>query len=86
MTSFAAWAAAFVTPTSTPKEQKPCSSGGVTWMSATSSGRTPDEKRSGISPRRHGVKSARPSFTAARTFSLTKSVFTRRWPSSFGSV
>ena len=32
MTSFADWAADRFVETSTPKEQKPCSSGGVTWM------------------------------------------------------
>ena len=35
-------------------------------------------KSSGISERRHGEKSARPSLTAARTLSLMKSVLTRR--------
>ena len=71
-------AAAFVIPTSTPNEQKPCSSGGDTAISATSSGIVPEVKRTGISERRHGVKSARPSFTAARTLSLMKRVLTRR--------
>ena len=64
MTSFADWAADLFVETSTPKEQKPCSSGGVTWMNATSSGRIPSVKSWGTSERRIGVKSARPSLTA----------------------
>ena len=44
------------------------------------------QNRPGISDRKHGVKSARPSLTAFRTLSLTNSVFTRRWPPISGAV
>ncbi len=40
MTRGAASRAALVAMTSTPKEQKPCSSGGETWTMAASRGRT----------------------------------------------
>ncbi len=73
-------AAAFVHSTPTPKEQKPCSSGGETWMRATSMGRMPDLMRRGISERWTGTKSARPSLTASRTFWPMKSA---RWRKAF---
>ena len=72
-TSRAASAAAFVQSTPTPKEQKPCSSGGETWTNATSTGCRPDEISRGMSERWTGTKSARPSFTAWRTFAPVNS-------------
>ena len=58
------WPGVFTIPPSTPRLQKPCSSGGLTCIMATSRGRGPLRYRSGISERKHGVKSARPSLTA----------------------
>jgi len=63
MTILAEAAAVLVTPTSTPNEQNPCSSGRETWIKAASSGRWPFLKSPGISDRKQGVKSARPSLT-----------------------
>jgi len=86
MTALADCAVGFVIPTSMPKEQKPCSSGGETCTSATSSASRPLLKSLGTSLRNTGVKSARPSFTAARTLSLMNSVFTRRCPAISGAT
>ena len=47
MTMGAVSTAAFVAITSTPKEQKPCSSGGETWTMAASKGRMPRLKSQG---------------------------------------
>ena len=54
MTVRAVCTAARVTSTETPSEQKPWRSGGETWMSATSSGRTPARKSCGTSERKTG--------------------------------
>jgi len=54
MTVRAVCTAARVTSTDTPSEQKPCRSGGETWMSATSSGRSPPRNSSGTSERKTG--------------------------------
>ena len=48
-------AAGLVTPTSMPNEQKPCSSGGLTWISAQSRGMTPRRNSRGISCRCTGM-------------------------------
>ena len=61
MMIFADSAGDLVKPTSTPSEQNPCSSGGETWISATSTGSTLFLNNSGNSESKTGVKSARPS-------------------------
>ena len=48
-------AAAFVHSTPTPYEQKPCSSGGETWIRATSTFCRPDWISRGISDRKIGT-------------------------------
>ena len=55
MTSDAFSAALLTMSTDTPRLQTPRSSGGVTWIRATSSGRRPLENRRGISERKMGV-------------------------------
>ncbi len=47
--------AGFTMSTETPRLQKPCSSGGVTWMRATSMGTRPLRNRRGTSERKMGV-------------------------------
>ena len=86
MTTFADCAAAFVVLISTPNEQNPCSSGGLTCTKAASSGRMPRVNSPGTSDRKHGVKSARPSLTARRCSSLMNSVLMRRCPAIAGSA
>lgn len=51
-----------------PRVQNPCLSGGLTCIRATSRSMILRWKRRGISLRKIGVKSARPSFTASRQF------------------
>ena len=58
--------AALVQSTLGPRVQKPCLSGGLTWIRATSKSIIFRWKSSGISLKKIGVKSARPSFTAFR--------------------
>jgi hypothetical protein len=55
MSSLAHSAAALTMSTDTPSEQKPCSSGGVTWISATSTGALPLLNSAGTSDRKMGV-------------------------------
>ncbi len=55
MTSDALSAALFTMSTETPRLHKPCSSGGETWISATSSGNRPELNRRGMSERKIGV-------------------------------
>ena len=55
MTRRAFSAALFTMSTDTPKLHRPRASGGVTWMSATSSGSCPELKRRGMSDRWIGV-------------------------------
>ncbi len=78
--------AALVASTPTPKEQKPCSSGGEMWISATSIGMKPLEIRPGISWRWIGTKSARPALTASRTLAPMNSARWRKWPSMPGAT
>ena len=87
MTISALSAAGLVSPTSTPKVQKPCSSGGEQWIIATF-GLSSSGSRSarGIWLRKIGVKSARPSFTAWRTLWLMKSELTRMCPAISGAT
>lgn len=58
--------AALVQSTLGPRVQKPCLSGGLTCIRATSKSIIFRWKSSGISLKKMGVKSARPSFTAFR--------------------
>ena len=51
-----------------PRVQNPCLSGGLTCIRATSRSMILRWKRRGISLKKIGVKSARPSFTASRQF------------------
>ena len=48
-------AAVFVQSTPTPNEQKPCSSGGETWIRQTSIGSSPLVNSAGISERETGM-------------------------------
>ena len=60
--------AALVQSTLGPSVQNPCLSGGLTCIRATSKSIIFRWKRSGISLKKMGVKSARPSLTAFRQF------------------
>mmetsp|Transcript_35464 Transcript_35464/g.111608 ORF Transcript_35464/g.111608 Transcript_35464/m.111608 type:complete len:209 (-) Transcript_35464:77-703(-) len=78
--------AATATSTLVPMEQYPCLSGGLTWMNATSIGMISRRKKLGISLRKHGVASARPSATACRMLDPRKSPLHRKDPSMPGST
>ena len=60
--------AALVQSTLGPRVQNPCLSGGLTCIRATSMSIILRWKSNGISLRKIGVKSARPSLTALRQF------------------
>ena len=60
MTSEAFSAALFTMSTDTPRLHMPCSSGGVTWISATSSGSWPVSNSRGMSDREHRRVVAQP--------------------------
>ncbi len=63
----------------------PCASGGLTWMSATSTGNAAGlAGECGISERNTGMKSARPSCTASRTLAPMKKALCRKRPSHAG--
>ena len=79
-------AAALATSTEVPREQKPWASGGETLSRATSRGRRPERKRSGMSERKTGTKSARPACTASRTLAPTKRARWRKLPASSGAA
>jgi hypothetical protein len=64
--------------TETPSETIPYASGGLTCTSAASTGNRLDLRRWGISERKTGEKSARPSRTACRRFGPMKKVFARK--------
>jgi hypothetical protein len=55
-------------------------SGGESWTSAASSGTARDVKRSGISDKKIGIKSARPSAMAVRRAGPVKSESDRKRP------
>lgn len=78
--------AARVQSTDVPSEWKPCLSAGVTWTSETSGLTIPLVKSFGISPRKIGVKSARPSSIAFRQFEPVKSEFDRNISLHSGSL
>ena len=69
-----------VTSTLVPSETKPWLSGGLTDKSATSTGKILRLNKCGISPRKIGVLSARPSLTAFRTLPPMKSELSRNIP------
>jgi hypothetical protein len=70
--------------TDTPRLTKPRRSGGLTWISATPTGTRPEVMSCGISERKTGMKSARPSCTAARTLAPMKNAVWRKRASSPG--
>jgi len=63
-----------------PREQYPCSSGGLTVIKAASRGTIPRRNSNGVSPRKMGVKSPRPSFTALRALPPMNNEFDRKIP------
>lgn len=74
------WTAARAQSTLGPSEQNPCSSGGLTVINAASSLTSPRRNSSGVSLRKIGVQSARPSFTALRQLAPMKREFDRNIP------
>ena len=78
--------AALTMSTETPRLQKPWRSGGLTWIIATSTFTRPFKISCGISERKTGMKSARPSCTAERTFFPMKKAMWRKRPSSPGAT
>ena len=83
MTIRAVVAAALAASHDVPSEHMPWRSGGETCSTATSSGTLPLRKRPGMSERKIGTKSARPSATAARSGEPVKRDTERNsWPRS----
>ena len=72
MMSSAQSTAARTMSTDAPRLTKPWASGGLTWIIATSMRTRRERISSGISDRNTGMKSARPSCTALRTFGPMK--------------
>jgi hypothetical protein len=72
--------------TLTPRLMQPWSSGGDTWMRATSMRNRRLRMSSGISERKTGMKSARPSCTACRTLDPMKKAVCRKRLSRPGST
>ncbi len=71
--------------TDSPRLTKPWRSGSLTWMSATSTRTRRERMRAGISERKIGMKSARPSCTAFRTLAPMKNAVWRNRCSMPGS-
>ena len=67
ITTRAVSAAALAASHEVPSEQKPWASGGESWSSAASSGTACDVNRPGMSERKIGTKSARPSAMGRRS-------------------
>ena len=77
---FVCWTAARARSTLGPREQNPCSSGGLTVIRAASRGTIPRRNSNGVSPRKIGVQSALPSFTALRALAPMNNEFDRKIP------
>ena len=86
MSSVAVSAAARAASTEVPSVQKPWRSGGESCSSAASSVTWPDRKSPGMSDRKIGTKSARPSSIAARSGAPVKSETDRNWPALSASA
>ncbi len=84
ITSRALSTAARTMSTETPRLTKPRASGGLTWISATSTRTRRLRMSSGISERNTGMKSARPSRIASRTFGPMKNAVCRNRPACSG--
>ena len=85
-TIFAWSAAALAASTLVPTVQLPCTSGGETWMSATSSGTSPVLNSQGISLRKIGTKSAQPSAIGLRHGAPVNSEFEKKRPFASGAT
>lgn len=84
--NWAFWTAARVQSTPGPSEQNPCLSGGLSEISATSRFKSLRRKSSGISLRKMGMVSARPSATAFLIDALIKKELGRKIPAKYNIV
>ena len=79
-------AAALAVSTDVPSVQLPWASGGESCRSAASRGTRPEVKSAGMSERKMGMKSARPSAIARRSGAPVKSDTERKRPAFSGSA